>query len=104
MTIHKYVGENVGFEFEVLDSTGVAMDLSEATVKFSVRKLGTDEDEVNELDHTPTIALNVVSDSLTPTETITLGKGSYLWEFKVQVGTDVKKKQGKLVLHGSITD
>lgn len=104
MTIHKYVGEDVDFEFTVLDSAGVAMDLSGSTVKFSVRRIGTDEDEVNELDHTPTIALNVVSDSLTPTETIALGKGNYLWEFKVQVGNDVKKKQGKLVLHSSITD
>lgn len=101
MTITKFVGEDVDFEFTVLDSEGAAADLQGATVQFAVRRKGELE---NLIDRTPTITGNVVTDSLTSAETIVLTAGNYIWEFKVAMDGDVKKYQGKLNLYSSITD
>lgn len=101
MSVYKYVGENVDFDFTVLDSLGAAADLQGATLQFCVRNFDSVE---NEIDRVPTAALNVVSDSLTGAETILLGAGVFRWEFKVAIGTEIKKKQGRLYLYATITD
>ena len=97
MTIQALVGETVNFEWAVPGYVSVVG----ATVEFAIRKVdGLD----NLIESTPTIALNVLSDDLTSAETITLGAGRYIYEFKSALSGVVKKRKGNLTLYSSITD
>jgi len=96
--ISKYAGMNADFSFTVTDKLGVAVNLSTALLSFVVCKVG---ETINAIERVPTYLLNVVTDSLTPKETETLGEGIYIVEFKVNVDGKVQTSQSKLQIYKS---
>jgi len=94
--IERYTGEHIKIEREVLNLEGLPANLTGATAKFSLKSRFGGVATLK----TCTISENVLSVTLTPTDTAI--EGTYDYEFKLKLNNEFGViDRGELILIGS---